>query len=61
MRMTDRTLRAAVIGLGAMGANRARLRIGGVELAAVADVDPARVASATHGRAARPRRLSPSL
>jgi predicted dehydrogenase len=48
-------LRAAVIGLGAMGANHARVyrEIGGVELAAVADVDAARVADvasgATHG------------
>jgi predicted dehydrogenase len=51
--MTTRTLRAAVIGLGAMGANHARVysEMEGVELAAVADVDPARVEQATRRRA----------
>ncbi len=46
-------LRAAVIGLGAMGANHARLyaSIPGVRLAAVADTDPARAAGAAHGAA----------
>ncbi len=41
-----RRLRAAVIGLGAMGTNHARVygEIDGVELAAVADTDAARVA-----------------
>ncbi|MBI5948855.1 MAG: Gfo/Idh/MocA family oxidoreductase [Chloroflexi bacterium] len=45
-------LRAAVIGLGSMGANHARVLsdMAGVELVAVADADPARVAKATHGR-----------
>lgn len=53
--MTDTPLRAAVIGLGAMGANHARVyaQIDGVELAAVADTDPARVDAATRARAAR--------
>ena len=53
--MTDTPLRAAVIGLGAMGANHARVyaEIDGVELAAVADTDPARVEAATRARAAR--------
>ena len=53
--MTDTLLRAAVIGLGAMGANHARVyaEIDGVELAAVADTDPARVDVATRGRGAR--------
>ena len=52
--MSERTLRAAVIGLGAMGTNHARVygKIDGVELAAVADVDPARVEQATSGRGA---------
>ncbi|MGI8926063.1 MAG: Gfo/Idh/MocA family oxidoreductase [Tepidiformaceae bacterium] len=45
-------LRAAVIGLGSMGANHARVLsdLPGVELAAVADADPARVAKTTAGR-----------
>ena len=53
--MTDSLLRAAVIGLGAMGANHARVyaEIDGVELAAIADIDPARVDAATRGRRAR--------
>jgi len=53
--MTARILRAAVIGLGAMGANHARVygEIDGVELAAVADTDAARLAACTAGRAAR--------
>lgn len=44
-------LRAAVIGLGAMGANHARVyaEIDGVALAAVCDVDPARAAAAANG------------
>ena len=48
-------LRAAVIGLGSMGANHARVfsDTPGVELAGVADPDPARVASAIAGRAIR--------
>ena len=48
-------LRAAVIGLGAMGSNHARvyLEIPGVELAAVADTDAARIEHATRGRSAR--------
>lgn len=52
--MTD-TLRAGVIGLGAMGANHARVltEIDGVELAAVADADASRVDAATRGRMAR--------
>jgi UDP-N-acetylglucosamine 3-dehydrogenase len=50
-----RTLRAAVVGLGAMGVNHARVyaEIDGVELAAVADTDHARVEQATRGRTAR--------
>ena len=53
--MTNTPLRAAVIGLGAMGANHARVyaEIDGVELAAVADTEPARVEAATRGRGAR--------
>lgn len=49
------TLRAAVIGLGAMGANHARVYAGlpGVELAAVVDTDGQRVEAATRGRTAR--------
>lgn len=52
--MTER-LRAAVIGLGVMGTNHARVytEIDGIELAAVADIDDARVAHATRGRTAR--------
>ena len=53
--MPLRTLRAAVVGLGAMGANHARVYadIPGVELTAVADTDPARVEQATRGRTLR--------
>jgi predicted dehydrogenase len=53
--MSQRTLRAAVIGLGAMGANHARVysEIEGVELAAVADTHAARVEDVTRGRTAR--------
>jgi predicted dehydrogenase len=51
--MSARTLRAAVIGLGSMGANHARVygEIDGVELVALADTDAERVAgcSADHG------------
>ena len=49
------TLRAAVIGLGAMGTNHARVyaEIPGVELAAIADTDAARVEQVAHGRRAR--------
>lgn len=51
----SQTLRAAVIGLGSMGANHARVLadLPGVELAAVADADPLRVAKAIGGRAIR--------
>jgi predicted dehydrogenase len=50
--MTD-ILRAGVIGLGAMGANHARVlaEIPGVELAAVADSDPTRIEHVGHRRA----------
>jgi predicted dehydrogenase len=53
--MTTTALRAAVIGLGAMGANHARVyaEMDGVELAAVADTDPARVEITARGRGAR--------
>ncbi len=53
--MTNMPLRAAVIGLGAMGANHARVyaEIDGVELAAVADTEAARVDAATRGRGVR--------
>ncbi len=49
-----KTLRAAVIGLGSMGANHARVygELDGVELAAVCDIDPRRVERATRGRTA---------
>jgi UDP-N-acetylglucosamine 3-dehydrogenase len=49
--MTD-TLRAAVIGLGSMGANHARVLsdLPGVELVGIADADAARVTRATAGR-----------
>jgi UDP-N-acetylglucosamine 3-dehydrogenase len=52
--MTCTPLRAAVIGLGSMGANHARVLadMDGVELVAVADADEARVAKATAGRGA---------
>ncbi|HLB23819.1 MAG TPA: Gfo/Idh/MocA family oxidoreductase [Dehalococcoidia bacterium] len=54
--MTDlraAALRAAVIGLGAMGANHARLyaEIPGTQLCAVADTDTAKAAAAAHGAA----------
>jgi predicted dehydrogenase len=51
--MSERTLRAGVIGLGAMGANHARVyrEIAGVELAAVADIDAARVSEVASGSA----------
>jgi predicted dehydrogenase len=51
-----RPLRAAVVGLGMMGRNHVRVwdeAVDGVELVAVADPDPAAVASATAGRRAR--------
>ena len=56
--MTDaaRPLRAGVVGLGMMGRNHVRVWdevIDGVELAAVADPDPAALRQATTGRAAR--------
>lgn len=53
--MTEPTLRAAVIGLGMMGANHARVlnELPDVELVAVADVNEAAVARATSGRTAR--------
>jgi UDP-N-acetylglucosamine 3-dehydrogenase len=56
--MTDsaRPLRAGVVGLGMMGRNHVRVWdevIDGVELAAVADPDPAALRRATTGRAAR--------
>jgi UDP-N-acetylglucosamine 3-dehydrogenase len=46
------TIRAAVVGLGSMGANHARVLgdLAGVELIGVADPDPARVAKVTSGR-----------
>mgnify|MGYP005838034227 CR=1 FL=1 len=49
------TLRAAVIGLGSMGANHVRVygELDGVDLVAVCDREPARVAQATRGRTAR--------
>jgi predicted dehydrogenase len=48
-------LRAAVIGLGSMGANHARVfsDMDGVELVGVVDSDPARVAKAVGGRGVR--------
>ena len=53
--MSQRILRAGVIGLGAMGANHARVwaDVPGVELAAVADPDEARAVAVTRGRTAR--------
>ena len=47
-----RTLSAAVIGLGSMGANHARVLADtpGIELVAVADANPAAVAKAVAGR-----------
>ena len=52
--MSANDLRAAVIGLGPMGANHARVlnELAGVQLVAVADLDPAAVARATRGRIA---------
>lgn len=49
-------LRAAVIGLGSMGANHARVLhdLPGVDLTAVADTDPERLARATSGRPTLP-------
>ena len=51
----SRRLRAAVIGLGAMGVNHARVygEIPDIDLAAVCDSDAARVDQATHGRTLR--------
>ena len=53
--MTERALRAAVIGLGAMGSNHVRVygELHGVELVAVADIDDERVGGATRGRTLR--------
>src|SRR5437868_14314469 len=53
--MTERVLRAGVIGLGAMGSNHVRVysELRGVELVAVADLDEVRVAEATRGRTLR--------
>lgn len=56
--MTDapRVLRAGVVGLGMMGRNHVRVWdevVDGVELAAVADPDPAALRRATTGRSAR--------
>ena len=50
--MSERILRAGVIGLGAMGANHARVlaELPGVELAAVADSDTGKLDAATRGR-----------
>ena len=53
--MTEPIVRAAVIGLGMMGANHARVlnELADVDLVGVADVDDAAVARATAGRTAR--------
>lgn len=53
--MTAEPLRAAVIGLGMMGANHARVlnELPNVDLVAVADLDPAAVLRATSGRTAQ--------
>jgi predicted dehydrogenase len=53
--VSDDRLRAAVIGLGMMGANHARVlnELPDIDLVAVADLDPAAVARATSGRTAR--------
>ena len=53
--MTERALRAGVIGLGAMGSNHVRVygELHGVELVAVADIDDERVGGATRGRTLR--------
>lgn len=49
----NRSLRAAVVGLGSMGANHLRVfaDMPGVEVVGVADADPSRVAQLTSGRA----------
>jgi len=53
--VSDDALRAAVIGLGMMGANHARVlnELPDVDLVGVADLDPAAVQRATSGRTAR--------
>ncbi len=53
--MSGEPLRAAVIGLGMMGANHARVlnELPDIDLVAVADLDPAAVGRATSGRTAR--------
>lgn len=53
--MSAGDLRGAVIGLGMMGANHARVlnELTGVELVGVADPDPAAIGRATAGRTAR--------
>ena len=53
--MTERVLRAGVIGLGAMGSNHVRVygELRGVELVAVADIDEGRVGETTRGRTLR--------
>lgn len=53
--MSEDALRAAVIGLGMMGSNHARVlnELPDVELVAVADLDPDAVVRATSGRTAR--------
>jgi predicted dehydrogenase len=53
--MSDAPLRAAVIGLGMMGANHARVlnELPDIDLVAVADLDPNAVGRATSGRTAR--------
>ncbi len=53
LEVMSKVLRAAVIGLGSMGANHARVfsEMSGVELAGVADPDPERLARAVGGRA----------
>ena len=55
MTPTQDTLRAAVIGVGAMGANHARVYVEmpGVDLAGLADVDGARVQAFSRERDAR--------
>jgi UDP-N-acetylglucosamine 3-dehydrogenase len=54
--VSDRPLRAGVIGLGMMGRNHVRVwdeAVAGVDLVAVADPDPTAVGAATKGRRAR--------
>jgi predicted dehydrogenase len=53
--MSETVRRAAVIGLGVMGANHARVygEMPEVELVAVADVEPERVGAVTHGGGVR--------